>query len=104
MKRLAAITGGVSALPLAVLFGLNFVDEFDRVAFAALTPEIRDAFDLSDTGIQAVGLVALVVSLLGALPVGIVSDRFHRVRICVGAAVLWGICAELTGVVPAVWM
>ena len=103
-SRLALLTGGASVLPLAVLFGLNFVDEFDRVAFAALTPEIRDAFDLSDTGIQAVGLVSLVVSLLGALPVGIVSDRFHRIRICVGAAVLWGICAALTGVVPAVWM
>jgi ABC-type branched-subunit amino acid transport system ATPase component/predicted MFS family arabinose efflux permease len=102
--RLALLGGGASVLPLAVLFGLNFVDEFDRVAFAALTPEIRDAFGLSDTGIQAVGLVSLVVSLLGALPVGIVSDRFHRVRICVGAAVLWGICAALTGVVPAVWM
>ncbi|HUR78169.1 MAG TPA: hypothetical protein VMZ22_09505, partial [Acidimicrobiales bacterium] len=93
MKRFLSLTGGESVLPLAVLFGLNFVDEFDRVAFAALTPEIRDAFRLSDTGIQAVGLVALIVSLVGALPVGIVSDRFHRVRLCVGAAVLWGVCA-----------
>ena len=103
-KRLATITGGASALPLAVLFGLNFVDEFDRVAFAALTPEIRDAFDLSDTGIQAVGLVALVVSLVGALPVGVLSDRAHRIRISVAAAVLWGVCAAATGIVPAVWL
>ena len=102
--RIAAITGGASALPLAVLFGLNFVDEFDRVAFAALTPEIRDAFDLSDTGIQAVGLVSLVISLVGALPIGVLSDRMNRVRLSVAAALLWGVCAALTGVVPAVWM
>src|SRR5688500_19533269 len=95
--RFRSITGGAPFLPLAVLFGLNFVDEFDRVAFAALTPEIRDAFDLSDTGIQAVGLVALVVSLLGALPVGIVSDRFNRGRLCVGAALLWRLFAPPPG-------
>ena len=100
MKRLARYTGGVTVVPLIVLVGLNFVDEFDRVAFAALTPEIRDAFGLSDTGIQAVALVSGVFTLLAALPVGILSDRFNRVRIAVIAAVLWAVCAVFTGIVP----
>ena len=93
-----------SVLPLGVLVGLNFVDEFDRVAFAALTPEIRDAFDLSDTGIQAVALVSGVFTLLAALPLGILSDRFNRVRIAVIAAVLWAVCAVFTGIVPVLWL
>lgn len=99
---LARVTGGAPALPLAVLFGLNFVDEFDRIAFAALTPEIRDAFDLSDTGIGAVGVVATVFVLLAALPLGFIADRFNRVRVSALAALLWGTMSVLTGVVPTV--
>lgn len=101
-RRLAGLTGGTSALPLAVLFGLNLVDEFDRVAFEALTPEIRDAFGLSDAGIGAVGVVATVFVLLAALPVGFLGDRFDRVRLSGLAAVLWGTMSVLTGVVPTV--
>jgi len=100
LAALGRFTGGASAAPLLVLVGLNFVDEFDRVAFAALTPEIRDSFGLSDTGIQAVFLVSTVATLLLALPLGVLSDRFNRIRIAVIAAVLWGVCAVFTGVVP----
>jgi ABC-type branched-subunit amino acid transport system ATPase component/predicted MFS family arabinose efflux permease len=100
--RTRSLTGGEAATPLAVLFGLNFVDELDRIAFAALTPEIRDAFDLSDTGIAAVGVFTAIFVLLAALPMGIVGDRTNRIRLSVGAAVLWGSMSILTGIVPAV--
>lgn len=89
--------GGASPTPLLVLFGLNLVDEFDRIAFAALTPEIRDAFDLSDGQIVAVGAVAAVFMLVGALPFGYLGDRVGRVRIAGGAALAWGSMAVLTG-------
>ena len=75
VRGLRKATAGYSLLPLGLLFTLNFVDEFDRIAFAALTPEIRDAFDLSDTGITAVAAVTSVFALLAALPLGILADR-----------------------------
>src|SRR5687768_10182992 len=81
------LTGGAPLLPLVVLFGLNFVDEFDRVAFAAVISEIRDAFNLSDAGIQQVSGLAGLATLLLSLPMGIVADRFHRIRLCVIAAI-----------------
>ena len=102
--RLARITGGASIAPLVLLFGLNLVDEFDRAAFSALAPEIRDTFGLSDTGLLALGAVTGVLTLLAALPIGFVADRFNRVRISVVAAVLWGVCSVLTGVVPALFL
>ena len=102
VRGLRGATAGYSLLPLSLLFTLNFVDEFDRVAFAALTPEIRDAFDLSDTGITAVAAVTTVFALLVALPLGIVADRFNRVRISIAAGFLWGIAAVATGLVWAV--
>ena len=101
-ERLLRITGGASPTPLLVLFGLNIVDELDRVAFGVLTPEIRNAFDLSDEGIVAIGSLAAVMALLAALPIGFTADRMRRVRLSAVAAVVWGTMTVLTGVAPFV--
>ncbi|HYD10814.1 MAG TPA: MFS transporter, partial [Acidimicrobiales bacterium] len=101
-SRLTNATGGEAVAPLAILFGLNLVDEFDRIAFAALTPEIRDHFGLSDGGIGAIGVVTAIFVLLAAMPMGVIADRFNRVRMSVIAALVWGSMSILTGVVPAV--
>ena len=101
-ERLQRITGGAAVTPLAVLFGLNLVDEFDRLAFGILTPEIADTFDLSDGGIILVGSLASVFMLLVALPIAYLGDRVRRVRLSAAAALLWGAMTVLTGVAPVV--
>ncbi len=101
--RLAEITGGGSLVPLAVLFGLNFVDEFDRLAFSALTPELRNAFNLSDAGITAVGTFSGLLVLFAALPIGWLGDRISRVRMAMISAAVWGTMSIATGIVPTVW-
>ena len=96
------IAGGESMVPLGILFALNLVDEFDRVAFGVLTPEIRQAFDLSDGGVVAIGSLAAVFALCGALPIGYLADRMNRVRLSAVAAVVWGSMTVLTGLAPVV--
>ncbi len=102
IRGLKTVTKGYSLLPLGVLFALNFVDEFDRIAFATLISEIRDDFGLSDDGIQALGAVTSVFTLLAALPLGIVADRVRRVRLSIVAGLTWGVAAVATGLVWAV--
>ncbi|MBG0829844.1 MFS transporter [Planomonospora sp. ID67723] len=97
--RLGAVTAGAPVFPLALLFGLNFVDEIDRLAFATLSPEIRDAFELTDTEIGAIGSIVSVFILLAAVPLGYVADRVNRVWLVAGAALLWGTMSALTGLV-----
>jgi ABC-type branched-subunit amino acid transport system ATPase component/MFS family permease len=104
VKRLAAVTGGASATPLLVLFAFNLVDEFDRVAFGVLSPEIRDSFGLSDSGIVAIASVAGVTALAAALPIGILADRLRRVRLAGLGAAAWGGMTVLTAFSPAVWV
>ncbi|MFP5326497.1 MAG: MFS transporter [Acidimicrobiia bacterium] len=99
--RLERITGGAAVGPLAILFGLNLVDEFDRIAFGILTPNIRDAFGLSDSGIVAVGAFTSLLVLAAALPLAYLADRTKRVRLAAGAALLWGTMTILTGAAPA---
>ncbi|MDY7105460.1 MAG: MFS transporter [Actinomycetota bacterium] len=91
------------ALPLLVLTGLNLVDEFDRYAFSALTPEIRDTFGLSDAGIGAIGTISSVIIVFLAVPIGVAADRFSRIRLSALAAALWGVTAVATGIVTTVW-
>lgn len=88
---------GASSAALWTLFGLNLVDEFDRIAFATLTPELRDAFDLTDEQIVAVGQVSAIFVLLAAIPVGYLVDRVPRVRMARVAALVWGSMALLLG-------
>lgn len=98
-RRIADLTdvGGADRSPLVVLFLLNFVDEFDRIAFSTLTPEIRDAFSLSDQEIVAVGSVSALFFLLAAIPVGYLADRYSRLRMAKVAAVTWGLMMIATG-------
>jgi len=93
--------GGSSLLPLGVLSGLNLVDEFDRVAFSALSPEIRDAFGLDDTDIQLLIIVPAMMLLLLAAPIGWLADRYSRVVISIMSAVFWGVASVATGLVPS---
>jgi ABC-type branched-subunit amino acid transport system ATPase component/MFS family permease len=104
VKRLTAVTGGAPVLPLAVLFSFNLVDEFDRVAFGVLGPEIRDAFALSDSRITAIASLAGVTAILAALPVGVLADRVRRVRLAGIGAAVWGGMTVLTALSPATWV
>jgi MFS family permease len=94
--------GGASALPIVTLFGLNLADEFDRLAFATLTPEIRDAFGLSDSQIVAVGSLSALFVLISSIPVGYLADRLPRLRLARLAAAGWGAMGVLLGLAWAV--
>ncbi len=91
---------GASWGPLAILFGLNLVDELDRTAFAVLAPQIRDHFDLSIAGITAiVGIVSVIAVGLQVI-VGFYADRYPRVRMALGGASLWALFTLTTGLAP----
>ena len=76
----ATITYPAPLFPLVVLFGLNAVDELDRVAFGVLTPEIRDWFGLSLTALGSSPSRLAPVSLLLELPIAYFADRRNRVQ------------------------
>lgn len=102
--RPSAITLGAPIFPLAVLFGLNAVDELDRTAFAVLLPDIRDHFGLSDA--QALSLVAVttVAVIFIEVPLSFYCDRRNRVRIAGVGAALWALFSVGTGLAVSVGM
>ena len=96
------ITGGAPLMPLAILFGLNAVDELDRTAFAILTPEIRDAFGLENEGILGVISLVFILALLGQVLIGYYADRFSRTRLAIVGAAVWCIFTLGTGLAPVI--
>ncbi|HEV7865963.1 MAG TPA: MFS transporter [Acidimicrobiia bacterium] len=96
------LTEGEPLFPLAVLFGLNAVDELDKTAFNVLAPEIRRSFGLGISGI--LGLVAVIelVAILLGLPLAYWADRRSRVRLAAGGATVWGTFSLATGLAPNV--
>ena len=86
--RLAELGAGVSLFPLGVLFGIELLDQATQSAFNVLTPNIRDAFHLTNAGILLIVAIAGAAALLCTLPVAVLADRTNRVRIAlIGAAV-----------------
>ena len=97
MLWLRGVCGGESAYPLAVLFGLNAVDELDRTAFGILLPNIRDEFGLDNT--KVLGLVALssIAALALQVPIAQYADRSRRVPLAIVGALVWATFSGMTG-------
>src|SRR5688500_858150 len=94
--------GPYGLLPLAILFGLNMVDEFDRVAFGALAPEIRDHFGLSNASFVTISSLSAALPILLSVPVGYLADRGNRVWLSRIAGVVWFGSAVLVGFAPVI--
>ncbi len=109
MKRLAQLGGGASLFPLGVLFGIELLDQATQSAFNVLTPNVRDAFHLTNAGILLIVAIAGAAALLCTLPVAVLADRTNRVRIAligaiVGAAFSIGLGAAQTVVVATIML
>jgi predicted MFS family arabinose efflux permease len=87
--------------PILLLGALNMADEFDRIAFSTLSPEIRDHFEIGDAEILLLSVVPGVIILLTAGLIGWLSDRFSRITVSIVSAIAWGSASILTGLVPS---
>jgi ABC-type branched-subunit amino acid transport system ATPase component/predicted MFS family arabinose efflux permease len=103
-KGRLAFLGKAGWYPLAILFGLNMADELDRSAYLILLPEIRDHFDLTNTGILSVVALAAAAALLLTVPIAHLADRSSRVRLALLGAAVWGIFSFGTGLSVTGWM
>ena len=97
----------MSIFPLGVLFGIELLDQATQSAFNVLTPNVRDAFHLTNAGILLIVAIAGAAALLCTLPIAILADRSARVPIAligalVGAAFSIGLGLAQTAVMAAV--
>ncbi len=104
MEWLKGVCGGEAAFPLVVLFGLNAVDELDRTAFGILLPNIRDEFNLDNTGALSLVALASIAALALQVPIAQYADRSKRVPLAIVGALVWAAFSGLTGLATGVIM
>jgi MFS family permease len=80
-RSLAGTAARASLYPLAILFLIQAGDQMNRFLPSALFPALKRQFALSDFRLGSLSSAFVFVAALGAVPFGIMVDRYSRVRI-----------------------
>ena len=104
VRWLDELTGDGPSLALAVLFGLNAVDELARTAFAVAAPTIADEFDVGLAGVTVPFVLAFGAALGLSIPIASLADRGHRVRLALLGGVIFAVFSTLIGLSVSIWM
>lgn len=102
--RLSSYMGGEPLFPLAVLFGLTWADQVDTRTFEVLGPEIGDEFGVGLGTIGTIGILTILIAPMVGLPLAYLADRWKRMPLAIGGALVWAVCSVLTGFAPVLWV
>jgi predicted MFS family arabinose efflux permease len=107
MRSLARELGSVVAdgardrryrVRVLLLLGLTLaLDYADRSSVGALGPDLKRAFDISNTDFGLLASAFSVVGGLATLPAGVLTDRTRRTSVLAAAVALWGLAMIATG-------
>ena len=94
---------------LGLLVGIYMIHHLDRVVVALLQEPIKAEFGLSDKQLGIVTGTAYAVAFgVAGIPLGMLVDRVHRVRLLAGLVAIWSgltaLCATAGGIVSLVLM
>ena len=87
-SKIGQLGGGAALFPLVVLASIQLLDQATQSAFNVLTPNVRDAFHLTNAGILLIVAIAGAAGLACTLPVAFLADRMNRVRIALIGALI----------------
>jgi predicted MFS family arabinose efflux permease len=93
----AARAGRYAGYIFWLMFLINFINYFDRIVFAGLSPEIQDTLHLTDVQISLAATVFLGTYTIIALPLGFLADRIARKTVVAAGVALWSIASFFTG-------
>ena len=82
---------------LAVLFGINLMNFFDRQIAGALAEPIRIEFGLNDTQIGLVTTVFTLVYAAVGVPLGRLTDNWLRTRLIAIGVTFWSLLTAASG-------
>lgn len=82
---------------LAVLFGINLMNFFDRQVAGALGEPIRIEFGLNDTQLGLIATVFTLVYALVGVPIGRLTDTWSRKRLIALGVSLWSLLTAASG-------
>ncbi len=88
---------------LAVLFGINTMNFFDRQILAAVTEPIRKQWMLSDTAMGLMGTVFVLIYAAVGVPLGRWADSGRRAKILSVCVAIWSVFTAASGLAWNYW-
>lgn len=88
--RMQRAAGGAARLKVIVLFaGVTALDTADIGTVGAVAPQLEHSLQISNTQIGVIAAVSALAGAVGTLPVGLLTDRTHRINLLSASIVLW---------------
>lgn len=88
---------------LAVLFGVNLMNFFDRQIVGALAEPIRIEFGLNDTALGIVNTVFVLIYAVAGVPLGRLTDTWIRTRLIAIGVTVWSAFTAASGLATSYW-
>ncbi len=88
---------------LAVLFGLNVINFFDRQILAAVTEPLRQQWNLNDAALGFMSTAFTLIYAAVGIPLGRWADRGSRTRILGLGVAVWSLFTAASGFAVGYW-
>ncbi len=88
---------------LAVLFGINLMNFFDRQIAGALLEPIRIEFGMNDASSAWVNTAFTLIYAVAGVPLGRLSDTWHRTRVIAIGVTFWSVLTATSGLAVGYW-
>jgi MFS family permease len=88
---------------LAVLFGINLMNFFDRQIAGALLEPIRIEFGMNDGSSAWVNTAFTLIYAVAGVPLGRLSDTWKRTRVIAIGVTFWSVLTATSGLAVGYW-
>jgi MFS family permease len=99
--QMVGAVGGPARARVIFLFGAVLgLASADAATVGAVAGDLEHALHIGNTKIGLLGSVSLLVGAVAVLPIGLLVDRFNRVRLLSASIVLWSVAMFVSGAAP----
>jgi predicted MFS family arabinose efflux permease len=100
--RVQRAAGGAARFKVIVLFaGVMALDTADIGTVGAVAPQLERSLHISNTQVGLIAAVSALAGAVGTLPVGLLTDRTHRINLLSASIVLWSAALIGCAVAPS---
>jgi predicted MFS family arabinose efflux permease len=101
-QRVEENAGGPARAKVIVLLGAALaLDSADKGTIGAVAAELERHLGITHLQVGLLATISTAVGALATVPVGMLTDRFNRVRLLAFSVVLWALAMVATGAAPS---
>src|SRR5699024_1237343 len=90
--------GGPARLKVLILMACVLgLDSANKATIGTMAVQLKQALDIGNLDIGLLVTVSTAIGIFATIPVGILTDRIHRVNLLSGSIILWSLSMLASG-------